>query len=329
MKKKLLFIGGSLNQTTMMHKISQHFSDCDCFFSAFYSSGFIDFLVRKGILDFTILGGRFREWTENYFSENHLSTDYQGRKHRYDLVFTCQDLIIPKNIQNSKIVLVQEGMTEPENLMYHMVKLFSLPRWLANTSTTGLSDKYELFFVASGGYRDLFISKGIDPSKIRVTGIPNFDHASQYLNNDFPHRNYVLVATSDRRETMNYENRRLFIEKAVKIAAGRKILFKLHPNENWDRATAEICKYAPGALVYTNVDINPLIANCDVLITVYSSVVFIGMALGKEVYSDFSMDLLKKLTPIQNNGTSAGEIAGITREYLLEGTDSSLSLIPS
>jgi len=326
MKKKLLFIGGSLNQTTMMHQISQHFGDCDCFFSAFYATGAIDFLVQKGMLDFTILGGRFREWTENYLKENQLSTDYQGRNHKYDLVFTCQDLIIPKNIRKSKIVLVQEGMTEPENLMYHMVKFFSLPRWLANTSMTGLSDRYDLFFVASDGYRDLFISKGIDSSKIRVTGIPNFDHAAKYFNNGFPIKNYVLAATSDRRETMNYENRRLFIQKVMKIAAGRQVVFKLHPNENWDRATKEIHKYAPGALVYTNVDINPLIASCDVLITVYSSVVYIGLAMGKEVYSDYSLELLKKLTPIQNNGTSAREIARITRQYLLEGTGPHLSL---
>ena len=30
------------------------------------------------------------------------------------------------------------------------------------------------FCVASEGYRDLFISKGVKPEKIYVTGIPNF-----------------------------------------------------------------------------------------------------------------------------------------------------------
>jgi hypothetical protein len=302
----------------MMHQISQYFSDCDCYFTPFYASGITDNLVKKGLLNFTILGGRFREQTENYFTSHHLPLDYQGRNHDYDLVFTCQDLIIPRNIRKKRIVLVQEGMTEPETLVYHMVKLFSLPRWMANTSMTGLSHNYDLFFVASDGYRELFISKGVDPSKIRVAGIPNFDHASQYLENDFPYKNYVLAATSDRRETMNYENRRKFIQKVVKIADGRQIIFKLHPNEYWERATREINKYAPGASVYTNVSINPLIANCDVLVTIYSSVVYIGMALGKEVYSSLKMDLLRKLTPIQNNGTSAKEIARISRHYLLD-----------
>jgi hypothetical protein len=209
-------------------------------------------------------------------------------------------------------------MTEPETLIYHMVKILSLPRWIANTSMTGLSDNYELFFVASEGYRDLFISKGVDPLKIRITGIPNFDNAAQYLQNDFPYKNYVLAATSDRRETMNPENRKKFILNVLQIADGRRVIFKLHPNENWTRATDEINRYAPGALIYTDVNINPMIANCDILITRYSSVVYIGMALNKKVYSDFSMDLLRKLTPIQNNGTSAREIARISRESILE-----------
>jgi len=318
MRKKILFIGGSLNQTTMMHQISQYYSDCDCYFTPFYATGVIDNLVKKGLLKFTILGGRFREQTENYFNSYNLSIDYQAKNHDYDLVFTCQDLIIPKNIRRNRIVLVQEGMTDPENVFYHMVKLFSLPRWMANTSMTGLSNKYDLFFVASEGYRDLFISKGVDPSKIRVTGIPNFDNAAQFLKNNFPYRNYVLAATSDRRETMNYENRKKFIQKVVRIANGRLIIFKLHPNEYWERATNEINRHAPGALVYTNLSINPLIANCDVLVTIYSTVVYIGMALGKEVYSDFRKEVLQKLTPIQNNGTSAQEIARISRQYLLD-----------
>ncbi len=308
-----------------MHKISQHFDDCDCFFTSFYATWPIDLLVKKRLLDFTILGGKFREETENYFITNHLSTDYQAKNNHYDLVFTCQDILIPRNIRRKKIVLVQEGMTEPENLVYHMVKFLSLPRWLAGTSATGLSHAYDLFFVASEGYRDLFVSKGVDPAKIKVTGIPNFDNAVQYLNNDFPHRDFVLAATSDRRETLNYDNRKKFIQKVLKIANGRKIIFKLHPNENWDRATREINKYAPGALVFTKVNINPLIANCDVLVTLHSSVVYVAMALGKEVHSSISMDLLRKLMPIQNNGTSAREIERISRQYLLVDNDGTQS----
>ncbi|MGA3013234.1 MAG: hypothetical protein ABSD71_04265 [Bacteroidales bacterium] len=202
-----------------------------------------------------------------------------------------------------------------------MARNLSLPRWIAGTSMTGLSGNYCLFFVASEGYRDLFISKGVDPARIRVTGIPNFDNAVQYLENNLPYRNFVLAATSDRRETLNYENRKKFIQMVLKIADGRQVIFKLHPNENWERSEQEIRKYAPNALVLTNMNINPLIANCDVLVTYYSSVVYIGMALGKEVHSKFRMDYLKKLTPIQNGGNSASEIARISRKYLLESSE--------
>ncbi len=317
MNNKILFIGGSLNQTTMMHQISRYFDDCECFFTPYYADGIVDFAARKGLVDFTILAGRFREQTLNYFNKHNLVIDYKGENHNYDLIFTCQDLTIPKNIKNKKVVLIQEGMTDPENLAYHLVRNLRLPRWMAGTSATGISNAFNLFFVASEGYKNLFISKGVNPFKIRVTGIPNFDNVEQFLVNDLPHKNYVLAATSDRRETLNFENRKKFIQKVFKIANGRQVIFKLHPNENWDRATKEINKYAPGTVIYTNENINHLIANCDVLVTMYSSVVFIGMALDKEVHSDFDLKFLKKLVPIQNGGSSAQEIARITRQYLL------------
>jgi len=212
--------------------------------------------------------------------------------------------------------LVQEGMTDPETLMFHLVKNLKMPRFLASTSVTGLSDCYQLFFVASEGYKNLFIKKGVDPAKIRVTGIPNFDNCKEYLNNNFPYHNFVLVATSDRRETLGYENRKKFILKSLEIANGRQLIFKLHPNENVKRATNEIKKFAPEALVYSDYNINFMIANCDVLITKYSSVVYVGIALGKEVYSDFDIGHLKELCPIQNNGKSAERIAKIAKAHL-------------
>lgn len=314
--KKILFIGGSVNQTTMMHKISQHMPGCDFWFSPYYGDGYIDFLAKRGMLDFSILGGEFKRLTLEYLNNNNLQIDYKGIKNNYDLVFTGSDLIIPKNIRNKKIILVQEGMTDPENFFTFLVKYFNFPRWLASTSTMGMSNLYDLFCVASHGYKELFIKKGANPEKIIVTGIPNFDNAKEYLKNDFPHKNYVLVATSDSRETFKYENRKKFIKKCVEIAGGRQLIFKLHPNEKVERATQEINKYAPGSYIFNNGNTNHMIANCDVLITKFSSVVYIGMALGKEVHSEFNYNELKKLTPLQNNGTSAERIARIATQLL-------------
>jgi len=319
-RRNILFIGGSLNQTSMMYQISLYFDDFNCYFTPYYSDGMLDFLAQNGVLDFTILAGDFKYQTEQFIMEHRLKIDYKGIKHEYDLVFTCQDLVIPKNIEKKKVILVQEGMTDPENLMYYLVRNLSFPRWMAGTSATGLSNKYAMFFVASEGYKELFIRKGVHPEKIFVTGIPNFDHAKQYTYNDFEFHDFVLAATSDRRETLNYENRKEFIQNTLKIADGRQLIFKLHPNEWKERAVREIERYAPNALIYQSGNINEMIANCSVLVTKYSSVVYIGIALGKEVISDFDILWLKSMCPIQNEGKSAYYIANAVREQILGET---------
>jgi hypothetical protein len=317
-RKKIFFICGSINQTTQMHQIAKCLPEYDHIFSPYYGDGLVELLRKYDIDKMSVAGNRLVNRCLSYLKLHDLTIDYQG-KHidEYDLVFTCSDLVIPKNIANKKVILVQEGMTDPENFAYHLVKAFPfLPRWIASTSTTGLSDLYDVFCVASEGYRDLFIRKGVRPEKIRVTGIPNFDNCVKYYQNDFPHKHFVLVCTSDSRETFKYENRKAFIKRAVEIANGRQLIFKLHPNENFKRAIREIEKYAPGALVYTSGSAEEMIANCDVLITRFSSTVYVGMALGKEVYSDFDLNDLRRMMPIQNGGTSAQTIANIARELL-------------
>lgn len=51
-----------------------------------------------------------------------------------------------------------------------------------------------------------------------------------------------------------------------------------------------------------------MIGNCDVQVTQSSSVVVVGLALGEEVYSDYNINLLCKLAPIQNEDTQLGTI---------------------
>ena len=313
-----------MNQTTQMHKISLELSEYDSYFTPYYSLGYwyIQISRRLGLMDFSILGGQAKSNTIKYLKENNLNLDLEGKKNDYDLVFTCSDMLIPKNIRDKKIILVQEGMTDPENLGYHLVKKFNLPRWIGGTATTGISNFFEVFCVASEGYKELFISKGVDPDKILVTGIPNFDNCAQYLNNDFPHKGFVLVATSDMRETYKFENRKKFIQYAREIASGKQLIFKLHPNENYQRAVKEINQYAPGSLVFQKEKIDPMIANCNVLITRFSSVVYVGLALGKKVYSDFNIDELQKLVPLQNGGSSASNIAAIAKKIMEESEES-------
>jgi hypothetical protein len=233
-------------------------------------------------------------------------------------VVTCSDVYVQKNIRDRRIVLVQEGITDPETFAFRLVTRFRfLPLWLAGTAATGLSDAYRKFCVASDGYRDFFIRKGARADKIVVTGIPNFDDCGRYRTNNFPHRHYVLVCTSPLREVFRGEDRETFIRQAVAIAGGRPLIFKLHPNENVKRATREISRYAPGATVFTTGSAEEMIANCDVLITRYSSTAFVGLALGKETHSDFDLDELRRLTPVQN-GSAALNIAKVCRQVLAE-----------
>ena len=283
----------------------------DASFTPYYCDLLLELLRKTGLLDTTILGDKLRDRCLAYLRCYDLDIDYRGARPPYDLVVTCSDLIVPRNIRNTPCVLVQEGMTDPENLIYHIVRrLRFLPRWLASTSTTGMSGLYDRFCVASEGYRQLFIRKGADPEKVVVTGIPNFDDCARYLKNDFPLRHYVLVCTSDMRETFKFENRKRFIRKAVRIARGRQLVFKLHPNENFARAEREIRRHAPGALMYRSGNTEEMIANCDVLITRYSTTVYVGLALGKECYSDFDVEELRAMVPLQNR-SSAQAIAAL------------------
>ncbi|MGH8626166.1 MAG: hypothetical protein ACREYC_13170, partial [Gammaproteobacteria bacterium] len=158
-------------------------------------------------------------------------------------------------------------------------------------------------------YRDLFVKKGVRREKTRVTGIPNFDDCRSFVDNDFPHRDYVLAATSDRREVYRYENRRRFIDKVNRLARGRPIVFKFHPNEDHDRARREVERYSPGALMFKDGNTDHMIANCTTLVTRFSSVVFVALALGKEVHAEVPTEELKRLLPLQNGGRSAANIA--------------------
>lgn len=317
---RILFICGSMNQTTMMHQIALHLSEFDCWFTPYYTDGLLSVLERKSLIDFTVAGLQVQQRVLEYCAMHSLPVDHRASNNRYDLVVTCSDLFIPKNIRQSKIVLVQEGMTDPENFAYYLVKYLGLPRYLASTSTTGLSHAYARFCVASDGYRDHFIRKGADAKKIVVTGIPNFDNCESFRSLPFEHRNYTLVATSDARETFKFENRRKFIEKSIRIAAGSQLVFKLHPNEIVGRATAEINKWAPSAIVYHGRPIEPMIAHCDRLITRFSTVVYIGIALGKPVFSDFDVQTLRAMAPVQNGGTSSATIADECRSVLRNET---------
>jgi len=315
-RPRVLFICGSINQTTQMHQIAQQLAECESFFTTYYDDGYPMTLKRLRLTETTPLGYKISARALAYLQRHNLTIDQEGLNGPYDLAVTCSDLIVPGNIRQGPVVLVQEGMTDPEGFWFRAWRKYAwLPRWFAGTAVTGLSHQYTLFCVASEGYKRHFVSKGADPDKIVVTGIPNFDNCRRFLDSSFPERDFVLVCTSDVRETFGFEDRKAFILNAVRIANGRRLIFKLHPNERVRRATREIMRYAPQASVYATGIAEEMIANCSVLITRFSSTAYVGLALGKEVYSDFDVEDLRQKMPIQT-GAAAEAIADVCRRLL-------------
>jgi hypothetical protein len=321
-KPKVLFINGSMNQTTQMYKIYLSMQEhIDGYFTQFFPDNLIHKLVvHLGLLDKTIIAGKFREHSERFVRDHGLQYDYGGRKHfhEYDLVFLCTDAMVPNVARRTKSIFIQEGMTDPIDTWARWVKRLKLPAYAAmRTSLNGTMNAADVYCVASEGYKKQFSQWGTDERRIVVTGMPNFDHCESYLNNDFPYKDFVLVCTSDIRETMKTEDRVGFIKQASSIAAGRPMIFKLHPNEIWDRAYKEIMVHAPeGTMVFQKENTNHMIANCSELICQFSTVVYVGMSLGKKVHSYFDYDELKQLLPIQNGGLSASNIGELALRFI-------------
>ena len=325
-RKKVLFLIGSPNQTTQMHQIADLLADeFNASFSQIYYDGwmrgFYKFLLWTRGLEPTVVSGHFKQKADAYLAKHQLSNDFENRAlgHHYDLIVCCSDIIVPWNLlATTKSIFVQEGMTDPLNAWARLVRhLTNFPILDIGTALNGMNNCCDLYCVASEGYADHFRQIGVSAEKLVVTGIPNFDDVEKLRNNDFPHRDYVLVATTDMRETYRRDNRRTFIGRAVEIAAGRPLIFKFHPNENMARATAEVEKYAPaGTLIYTSGNTEEMIANCAELITQYSTVAYVGLALGIPTHSFFDIEDLKRKLPWQNGGSSAGRIAAICRDYV-------------
>jgi hypothetical protein len=313
----VLFICGSPNQTTQMHAIARAIPEVEAWFTPYYAD---DWLVRSFVklrwVESGIPGYRRRGICLDYLNAHGLRVDLGAEQNAYDVVVTCNDQVLPAVLSKTPWVLVQEGIQEPPSWRTKLwKKTRAIPSPLAGTANVGLSNRYDRFCVASAGYRDNYLAEGIPAHKLAVTGIPNFDDFARFRNNVFPHRGYVLVCTSDARETLLSSDRRALLARAVALRASRPLFFKLHPNENVERATREILAVAPDAHVFSTGSAEEMVANCDVLLTEWSSVTFCGVALGKEVHSWHSIDEMRRLLPDQH-GRAAARVADVVREVL-------------
>jgi hypothetical protein len=320
-KKKILFTIGSPNQTSQMHQISSYLSDdYDCWFTQFYPEyGYEKMVLNAGILENTIMSGHFKEKADRYLADHGLKSDYMGVKNTYDMTVFCTDLIVPRNLRQGKTVWVQEGMVDeltPWSKFVHKSRF--IRRYFAmGTALNGSSNLCDIYCVGSEGYKNFFEKMGTDRGKMALTGIPNFDDIPQFIYNDFPHQDYVLIATSDIRECFRKDDRIGFLNNCKEIAGDRKVIFKLHPNEIKERAIAEIkAIFGDEAMIFDDGNSNHMIANCQELITQFSTLVYVGIVLGKKVHSYFDLNELYRLVPEQNGATSARKIADICQGYM-------------
>lgn len=322
-KKNILCLGGSRNQTSQLHHIARHLeTDYDVYYSQIFGEGFFYKAAAEiGFFDNTVLGrdSSFTKASMEYIRKHNLNYDYRGQSKgiKYDLALLSTDMIVPKSFKNIKTVWIQEGMIDPITNFGRLVNRLGLPAYTtASTALNGTSNIADLYFAMSYGYKKYFTTYGTDSSKIMVTGIPNFDNINSLLETTYPEKGFVLVATSDIRELGGNDDRIYLIKEAIKIANGRKVIFKPHPNENIQRVVSEIKSVLPEATIITEPIIDTLIAHCEILITQYSSCVYQGMVLGKKVYSYFPIEELESKKPIQNNGKSAEVISEIVRDFL-------------
>lgn len=321
-KKKIIFTIGSPNQTSQMHQISSFLKDdYDCWFTQFYPDyEFETWPLKWGLLENTIMSGHFKAKADKYLQDHGLQNDYMAQKNDYDMAVFCTDLIVPRKLKKAKTVWVQEGMIDELTPWSKVVKATRvIPRYFAmGTALNGSSNLCDIYCVGSEGYKGFFERMGTDRDKMVVTGIPNFDDIPSFVHNDFPYHDYVLIATSDIRECFRKDDRMGFLKRCKEIVAGRPVIFKLHPNELPERAMSEIRQvFGEDAMIYhTEGNSNHMVANCSELITQFSTLVYVGIVLGKKVHSYFDLNELYRLVPEQNGATSAKRIADICRGYM-------------
>jgi hypothetical protein len=95
MRKRILLICGTTNQTTQMHQVAEHLPEYDHYFTPYYGDGILDLAARFGLAEFTVLGRKITRKCVGYLERHDLKIDHHGRGQDYELVVTSSDLVVP------------------------------------------------------------------------------------------------------------------------------------------------------------------------------------------------------------------------------------------
>jgi hypothetical protein len=135
---RALFVCGSPNQTTHLHRIAAELAEVEACFSPYYGDLAVDLMRRSGLIEGTIGGNKLRGRCLEYLEAHSLPVDLEGRRGGYDLVVTCSDEIVPKNRRRAPIVAVQEGILDPDSWGWELVGVVNLP-WLNRVDVAWLA----------------------------------------------------------------------------------------------------------------------------------------------------------------------------------------------
>src|SRR5262247_260706 len=107
-----------------MHQIVRHLPEYEHAYTPYYVDGLLEGLRRLHLLEFTIVGYKLRRRCVDYLRRHRLPLDEHGARGGYDLVVTCSDLVMPRNIRDRRVVVVQEGILDPPGLPLDLCRRF-------------------------------------------------------------------------------------------------------------------------------------------------------------------------------------------------------------
>lgn len=125
-----------------MHAIARALPEYESWFAPFYCDPPLARLAQSRVFAHTLVGTQTKLSCIEYLCAHDLLIDMRGQNNDYDLVVTCSDLVIPRNLRSSKILVVQEGMVRSWNPSTSVAQRLQpyVSEWIDRIATHGIDD---------------------------------------------------------------------------------------------------------------------------------------------------------------------------------------------
>ena len=229
-----------------------------------------------------------------YYCGTGVSPSTTGRHGPYDLVVDLLDVFLQKNIAATDRSR-SGAITDPEDDNFRLV---AAPLAHSRSGPRDGPRRLPRLCVASDRSRSVRRQGqgGGDRGHRRSTST-----TATLSRQHFPHRDFVLVYTSIAAGSPPWRRSK---SRSSSMRSGARDDLQVPPQRRPRASGGGSESVCTGCPIFTTGSAEAMIANCDVLITRYSSTVFVGLALGKETHSDYPMDELRRLQPVQNRSAA-------------------------